>query len=407
MNTPPLPFFKALGLVIALGVASAAGVMAGVAKTFPHSAKENQTGIRPSKWSQSEINAAVSNSYFYWKAKYLLPSAKVTGDCKVDFDGKGTTVSEAMGYGMLLTAYMAGADTNARACFDGLNRFRKRYPSSINPALMCWKIPAKENSVRDDCATDGDLDMAFALLLAHEQWGDKAYFVEATNLIHNIRQSLVRADFSLRLGDWNSAAGQTRPSDFMPTHFSAFHAATGDSVWTNVATKCYVILEELQNHFAPTTGLVPDFAVATNGRWRPAKANFLEGEHDGEFSYNACRVPWRIGWAAVADHDDRAQRILERFMAWTKQQAASPEKFKAGYRLDGTRSRSGNFDTACFISPTGVAAMACSNQVWLDQTFNYAMKRKEGYYEDSVNLLCLLVMSGKAWLPEPSRKTSP
>ena len=170
--------------------------------------------------TQDQINAGVSNYYFYWKARYLTPSKKVASDYKVDFDGTGVTVSEAMGYGMLLTAYMADADKNAKACFDGLNRFRKRYPSKINPAFMCWKIPASEKAVSGDCATDGDLDMALALLIAHQQWGEAAYLKEATDLIHQISVTLVRPDFSLRLGDWNSKPGQTRPSDFMPAHFS-------------------------------------------------------------------------------------------------------------------------------------------------------------------------------------------
>jgi endo-1,4-beta-D-glucanase Y len=374
-----------------------------IACPFPQSAIRRNGGLRPDNLSLLQINSAVSNNYIYWKGKYLAPSTKAAGDYKVKFDTKGTTVSEAMGYGMLLTVYMAGADTNAKACFDGLNRFRKRYPSSINPALMCWKIPANEKTVRDDCATDGDLDMAFALLLAHKQWGDEIYFVEATNLIHDISQSLVRADYSLRLGDWNSADGQTRPSDFMPTHFRAFYAATGDAVWTNVEAKSFAILEELQTKFAAATGLVPDFAVTTSGKWQPAKPKFLEGQHDGEFNYNACRVPWRIGWAGVGNYDERAQKMVQRFMAWATNQVGSPDKFKAGYGLDGTSSRGGDFDTACFISPTGVAAMACSNQVWLNQTFSFVMNRREGYYEDSVNLLCLLVMSGNAWLPDYSK----
>ena len=87
----------------------------------------------------SQMNAAVSNYWFYWKSNYLAPSAKVPGDYKVKFDRQGTTVSEAMGYGMLLAVYFAGADSAAKKYFDGLNHFRKRFPSSINPALMCWK----------------------------------------------------------------------------------------------------------------------------------------------------------------------------------------------------------------------------------------------------------------------------
>ena len=42
--------------------------------------------------------------------------------------------------------------------------------------------------------------------------------------------------------------------------------------------------------------------------------------------------------------------------------------------------------------------MTATNQVWLNQTFAYAKDRREGYYEESVNLLSMLVMSGNAWL---------
>jgi endo-1,4-beta-D-glucanase Y len=345
----------------------------------------------------------VSNYYFYWKARYLAPSTKVAGDYKVNYDGKGTTVSEAIGYGMLLTVYMADADKNAKACFDGLNRFRKRYPSSINPAFMCWKIPANEKAVSGDCATDGDLDMALALLLAHQQWGEAAYLKEATDLIHHIGATLVRPDFSLRLGDWNTEPGQTRPSDFMPTHFRAFHEATGDKLWTSVESRCYAIIDELQTNSAPATGLVPDFAISEDGHWKPANPKFMESRHDGEFNYNSCRVPWRIGWAATSTGDARARRILERFMKWAIAHADEPEDFRAGYQLDGTNPGNCDFDTACFISPTGVAAMATGNQRWFNQTFAYALKRRENYYEDTVNLLCMLVMSGKAWLPIPDQ----
>ena len=77
---------------------------------------------------------------------------------------------------------------------------------------------------------------------------------------------------------------------------------------------------------------------------------------------------------------------------------AAPVNFKAGYRLDGSNVSANNYDTACFISPTGVAAMATTNQIWLNSTFTYAKSRQEGYYEDSVSLLSMLVMSGNAWL---------
>jgi len=380
-----------------------AGVaVAAVNRPFPQAGNINGFGLRPNNLSQTQLNEAVSNYYAHWKSNYLAASSKVPGDYKVNYDGAGTTVSEAMGYGMLLTVYMAGADPNAKTHFDGLNRFRKRYPSNINPGLMCWRIPANEGAVSDDCATDGDLDMAMALLLAHRQWGDSVYLAEATNYLNSIASALVRGDYSLRLGDWNSAAGQTRTSDFMPAHFRSFYLATGDGLWTNVESKCYAILEQLQTNSAPTTGLVPDFSVVATNTWVPASANFLEGPHDGHYYYNACRVPWRIGWAAWLYNDVRARRVLSRFMAWTVSHHAAPINFRAGYKLDGSNISGSGYDTACFISPTGVGAMVTTNQAWLNNTFSYAKDRHEAYYEDSVSLLSMLIMSGNAWLIAPA-----
>ena len=271
---------------------------------------------------------AVNQYYSFWKGKYLIPSVRFPGEWKVNYDGMGATVSEAMGYGMLITACMADTDPEAKKYFDGLDAFRKHFPSSINHACMCWKIPANEKPRKDDSATDGDLDMAYALLLAHQRWGEG---------------------------------------------------------------------------FASKTGLVPDFAVQKEGRWIPAKPGFLEGRDDGDYYYNACRVPWRIGWAALALDDARARQFLKPFMGWVSAIIPSLEEFRSGYHLEGLPVRNSDFDTACFISPIGVAAMALQEWKWGDTVFTYAEKKHEEYYSDSVNLLCMILMSEKTeklqWRP--------
>jgi hypothetical protein len=86
-------------------------------------------------------------------------------------------------------------------------------------------------------------------------------------------------------------------------------------------------------------------------------------------------------------------------MGWASTQIGKPEDFKAGYRLNGRSLPGADFDSACFITPTGVAAMTTGDQFWCDETFAYAGNQREGYYEDSINLLCMLIMSGNAWLP--------
>jgi len=371
-------------------------------RPFPQAGACHGHSLRPGGWTQQQLNDAVKDYYFYWKKTYLKPSVKVPGDWKVDFDGSGRTVSEAIGYGMLITVMMAGADADAKGCFDGLDRFRKRYPSCIDHALMCWQIPPDEKKTKDDCATDGDLDMALALLMAGEQWGDSSYLKEAKVLLDAISSSLVRPDASLRLGDWDTEDTEqkkTRPSDFMPTHFRVFRSATGNPLWERVEERCYQILDQLQCHASVKTGLVPDFAVEKEGAWVPVKGRVLEGKHDGDFSYNACRVPWRIGWAAENLGDERAIGFLDRMMDWVTTHEKEPKDFKPGYSLEGGAIGGKKYESACFISPTGVAAMTTGRQLWLDQTFSFAIKSRDGYFEDTVNLLCLLVMTGNAWLP--------
>ena len=369
-------------------------VLAGMAAATIHQLKAGDVSV-----ACTPLLKTPCEYYSYWKQKYLNPSVRFPRDWKVNYDGKGATVSEAIGYGMLITALMADKDSESKKYFDGLNSFRKRFPSSINPAFMCWKIPPNEKPGKNDCATDGELDIAYALLLAHERWGDEVYWAEAKSLIGAIGSSLVRPDFSLRLGDWNEAPGQTRPSDLMPTHFRAFGKATGDPIWKKVENRSYDILNELQleKFYAgnKTTGLIPDFAVQKKGYWVPARPGFLEGLHDGDFYYNACRVPWRIGWAALATDDDRAKEVLGRFMHWAVMNVKDPELLRAGYRLDGKPVHNSDFNTACFITPTGVAAMALGMTPWKEKVERYALGSREEYYEDSINMLCLILMSGE------------
>ena len=48
----------------------------------------------------------------------------------------------------------------------------------------------------------------------------------------------------------------------------------------------------IQDYFSPKTGLLPEFVWKQEGEWVPVDSNFLEGEKDPYYSYNASRVPW-------------------------------------------------------------------------------------------------------------------
>src|SRR5690606_23482876 len=107
------------------------------------------------------------------------------------------TVSEAHGYGMMLAALMAGHDPDARAVFDGMFAFFREHPSLLTPSLMAWYQKTSCGSAQGaDSASDGDLDIAFALLLADKQWGSCGpidYAAEAAAILAGIASGEVDA----------------------------------------------------------------------------------------------------------------------------------------------------------------------------------------------------------------------
>jgi endo-1,4-beta-D-glucanase Y len=349
---------------------------------------------------QKSMNQSVTAFYDHWKSKYLVESKIHPGDYKIIINKKGVTVSEAMGYGMLITVQMAGYDPEAKKFFDGLNKFRKRYPSKFNKAFMCWQVRKESKPKKDDSASDGDFDMAAALLMAAEQWQDKAYEKEALAIIEGAEKDLIRKDFSLRLGDWDTDEEATaiRPSDFTTANFTLFEKKTGHKIWKKVREKCYALLSDLQKNYAPETGLVPDFALMTSkGAWGPAKPNFLETKNDGAYYYNSCRVPWRLGASVMLYNSPEAKEILNRQMKWVVNKIPKPKDFKGGYTLNGNPLE--KYDEPTFTSPVVVAAMATGNKKWSEDGFTFIKNYKVDYFSDSINLLSMLLLTHNYWQP--------
>jgi len=140
--------------------------------------------------SVSVLSDETLDFYDYWKEKYLVQNPYTTETQYYVFYGDQTytqagyevpvTVSEAHGYGMLIATSMAEYDTEAKEIFDGMFRYYKDHLSEIGPNLMAWQQSdngkALVNSNGADSATDGDLDIAYALLMADSIWGSDGEF---------------------------------------------------------------------------------------------------------------------------------------------------------------------------------------------------------------------------------------
>lgn len=391
-------------LCLAVFILPAGSAFAAVNKPFPQHTTYTSGTIKPNHVSQTALDNAVKSKWDAWKGTYLKPAG--TGKYYVKYNSAGETVSEAQGYGMLFTVLMAGYDGNAQTYYNGLYNYYTAHPSSINPYLMSWKQNSSFQNVEgQNSATDGDMDIAYSLLLAHKQWGSSGtvnYLQAATNIINAIMNNDInQSQWTIRLGDWANSGSYntaTRPSDFMVNHFKAFQAATGDARWQNVTNKTYTLINSLYTGYSSTTGLLPDFVVYSNNTYKPAAANFLESQRDGDYNYNSCRVPWRITTDYLLTGDNRALSQLTQLNTWIKTKTGgTPGNIKDGYKLDGTTF--GSYNSGAFYGPFGVGAMTSSvNQSWLNSLWSHtADSAAENYYEDSLKLFSMIVMSGNWW----------
>jgi endo-1,4-beta-D-glucanase Y len=276
---------------------------------------------------------------------------------------------------------------------------------------MRWRVPGEPGG--DASAFDGDCDIAYGLLLAHGQWGSAGAInyqqAARDHLTAMLRQTIGPSSRLPMLGDWTDPNGSPynqftpRTSDFMLGHFRAFARATGNGAWNDAVTACGRIVTTLQTDHSPNTGLLPDFVQpvsAADRTPRPASPGFLEGPHDGHYFYNAGRTPWRLGTHALLSGAPSTLAQVRKISNWAKTATdGNPQRLESGYTLNGQSVNDWGFSTF-FAAPLGVAAMTRpAHQGWLNALYDAVRGRSEDYYEDTVTLLCLLVMSGNFWDP--------
>ncbi|MCS5732694.1 glycosyl hydrolase family 8 [Herbiconiux daphne] len=426
------------GLVLALllggmaplsGASSASAAVPDPRRPFGSHLVNLPSGSATAPGGRTAADADVRAAYDAWKKRYLKAGTPtVCGTDTYYVDASSATgsmvVSEGQGYGMVITALMAGHDANARAQFDGLYRYVLDHPSEVNPELMAWHQGADCASFPGDAgsATDGDLDVAYGLLLADTQWGSSTpgsfdYRAEAVSLIAAIGASEINPTTRLpKLGDWPESGTPfwfaTRSSDLMIDHFVAFQNATGDALWGQVATAAAALVTTMQGQ-ATATGLLPDFIVNTNATPNPAPANFLESANDGNFSYNANRVPWRLASAALLTGNAAARTASVKIADWVQTSTGSdPTNIRAGYTLTGTQLV--NYGDIAFSAPMAAAAAVPTatgaDQSWIEKIWSSVKTTvtgaaSAGYYSDTIGLQVMLLLSGNFWLPDTNAAT--
>ena len=371
-------------------------------------------GIRPTSASAEQMDAAIRNCYDAWKAQAIADVPTVPGGKAVRFGTSGSylTVSEGMGYGMLIAVLMAGHDPQARALFDGLlTTVRARYAYSIPGAtgrnLMDWRLTI-DGSSTDAAgggwnAMDGDLDIAMALLMADRQWGSTGswnYKQEGINTINAMASWNMKQDGTTK---GMATAHVSRTSDYLIGPFRAFKRATGDALWDRAIDRAYWLVDRMQTVYSPNCGLMPDFIIQTDSATPiPSPGGYGDFvDTEGYYYANAQRNPWRWGTDFVTSGDARWQSVCTKLVGFVERDTGgNPASISAGYHLDGY-AMNRSYSPEGMIGPMLCGAMVDARfQGFLNSLWNWnASNFTTDYYDSELQLIPLIVASGNWWNP--------
>jgi endo-1,4-beta-D-glucanase Y len=365
----------------------------------------------------------VSAAYAKWKAD-LVTSSNANGHLKIQRTATdtmpsngclplGSSVSEGIGYGMLIAALM-----NDQTVFDGLWLYEQQHLDAMG--LMNWAPDGPSgNASCGGGATDADEDMAFALVLADQQWpGQNAiggtYHAAAVKQIQAIWNNEIDQYKYPKGGDWSGfTSANLNPSYFAPAYYRVFAqvdpkaCAAGVTAgpsnacdgWLNAIDQSYATINDALNaaNGNQSNGLVPGWCDDSKGA--PC-ASTSQGPFS--YQYDACRMPFRVAldWCWFAE--PRAQAYVAKTSAFFSGIGAS--HIVDGYALSGTpMPQNPGKLSATFIGPAGVGAMAGAMGASTYQSFvndAYSVVAADTafaggeYYESSWTVMSLLMMSG-------------
>jgi endo-1,4-beta-D-glucanase Y len=341
------------------------------------------------------------NAYLRWKNTFVTGSGSSTRVQRPE--NANDTVSEGIAYGMLLAVYMGD-----KTLFDNLWSYWTGHIAT--GMLMTWCIPGGGGGTGSACsasggsATDADEDAAWALIQAGKQWGG-TYASTAASLISSIWTSDIDGSGThLPKGGSNygsPSSSVTNPSYFAPAYYRAFATIDTAHAWSSVITAVYSAIGSVGN----SNGLIPAWcqntcmAAGSNG-----------ASTDGDYQYDAHRVPWRIGLDVCWNGATQGKTFLSNNTTFFAGKATNgigrvvDIYSLTGAVVTGTPGSVPNSMSA--VGTAGVGAMASGgNSAFMNRAYRFILDATYTsdpstqmsaytYFNATVGLLTALTMSG-------------
>ena len=311
-----------------------------------------------------------------------------------------STVSEGIAYGMLIAVLL-----DEQALFDGFYGYALEFANERG--LMAWYVaPDGGTALGTGAASDADEDIAWALVMAHRQWGGRgalreSYLDLARRQIDRIWQYEIDHDtvpFLFKPGDeWR--ANVFNPSYFAPHQYRLFGEISGNrDGWQRVVDRGYQAVAASLNarNGNAENGLVP--------AWCDADGTPVEAFPGAETNYqtDSARLPFRIAQDFAYHEDPRARAYLQKTSAFFA--AIGADAIGDGYHLDGRpcpdrKTPQPNAGSAVFVGTAAAGAMHDAKyQTFLDAAYARVRTGKllarSRYYNHSWTVLSLLMLTG-------------
>ncbi|MCQ2097695.1 MAG: glycosyl hydrolase family 8 [Fibrobacter sp.] len=222
---------------------------------------------------------------------------------------RGCTVSEGVGYGMVLATF--AGDYEVLNALWTYNRGYRSYGGTTN--LMPWKTGTYSyesfgSTANSSSATDADLDIATSLILAYYNTGSADYLNDALLIINDLWDEEVSPTKLLYSGNtptWKKETSAYNLSYFSPIALKLFAQVDKAHDWTGVLNTMYDFMMNIQ---AAGTGVFPDWVDYTGKAINPN--NHSADKTYWMFHQESVRIPWRIAWDYYWTQDPRAAQVL-------------------------------------------------------------------------------------------------
>jgi endoglucanase len=223
------------------------------------------------------------------------------------------TTSEGQSYSLLRAVWMDDKEVFDRVLEWTKNNLQKREDDN----LFAWKWGRIDHGVWGiledlgglNTATDADVDIALALILAHKRWNQEHYILEARRILNDIWEVEVleiNGRPYLLAGNWakDDEIPTLNPSYFPFAAYPIFADVNPENDWMAVKETSYEVLER-------TTVLLPPDWVGIDRDSGELLSRVPEGKIT-DFSDEAFRTIWRVGLDWKWHQDPRAKAYLER-----------------------------------------------------------------------------------------------